>query len=69
MKKKISRKKTKLASTHKKRRLAQPRLIHTERKDLRLKDYLMEDHPELSLLVESGESAKLTGFAASEKLT
>ena len=58
MKKEISRKKTKVASAHKKRRLAQPRLIHRDRKDLQLKDYLMEDHPEMSLPVEDGKSAK-----------
>jgi len=58
MKKEISRKKTKLASARKKPRLVQPRLIHRDRKDLQLKDYLMEDHPELSLPVEDGKSAK-----------
>ena len=58
MKKEISRKKTKLAPAHKKRRLAQPRLVHRERKDLQLKDYLMEDHPELSLPFEDEKSAK-----------
>jgi hypothetical protein len=58
MKKKISRKKTKPASAHKKRRLAQPRLLHRDRKDLQLKDYLMEDHPELGLPVEDGKFAK-----------
>jgi hypothetical protein len=59
MKKEISRKKTKPAAAHKKRRQAQPRLIHRDRKDLELKDYLMEDHPELGLPVESGKLAKV----------
>jgi hypothetical protein len=53
MKKKISKKKTKPVAAHKKRRLSQPRLIHRDRTDLQLKDYLMEDHPELSLPVGS----------------
>jgi hypothetical protein len=61
MKKEISRKKTKLAAAHKKRRQARPRLIHRNRKDLELKDYLMEDHPELGLPVESGKLAKVDG--------
>ena len=61
MKEKISRKKTKLASVHQKRRAVRPRLIRRDRKDLQLKDYLMEDHPELSLPVKSGESAKADG--------
>jgi hypothetical protein len=56
MKKKISKKKSNVAS--KKRRVAQPRLIRRERKDLQLKNYLMEDHPELGLPVENGMSAK-----------
>jgi hypothetical protein len=61
VRKEISRKKTKLAAAHKKRRQAPPRLIHRARKDLELKDYLMEDHPELGLPVESGKLAKVDG--------
>ena len=67
MKKKISRKRTKPGSAHKKRRLAQPRLIHRDRKDLQLKDYLMEDHPELSLPVERGDSAKTDGVCGQQE--
>jgi hypothetical protein len=58
MKKKVSKKKSNVASAPKKRRVAQPRLIRRERKDLQLKNYLMEDHPELGLPVENGMSAK-----------
>jgi hypothetical protein len=52
MKKTSSRKKIDPASAPKKRRPAQPRLIPRERSDLQLKDYLMEDHPELGLPCE-----------------
>jgi hypothetical protein len=58
MKKKISTKKSGPVSTPKKRRPTQPRLIHRERSDLQLKDYLMEDHPELSLPCEVGAVPK-----------
>src|SRR5271163_2557469 len=45
--------KTKAVPVRKKVRRIQPRLVHRERNDLQLKDYLMEDHPELDLPVQS----------------
>jgi hypothetical protein len=60
MKKKNPRgiEKAKAISAHKKVRRSSPRLIHRDRKDLELKDYLMEAHPELNVPPEVARSAK-----------
>jgi hypothetical protein len=60
MKKKNPRetKKAKAVSANKKVRRSSPRLIHRDRKDLELKDYLMEDHPELNVPLEVARSAR-----------
>jgi hypothetical protein len=50
--------KAKAISAHKKVRRTSPRLIHRDRKDLQLKNYLMEDHPELSLPPDHAKPAK-----------
>lgn len=42
-------KKAKAISTPKKDGRSSPKLIHRDRKDLELKNYLMEDHPELGV--------------------
>jgi len=51
-------KKAKAASANQKVRRSSPRLVHRDRKDLELKDYLMEDHPELNVPPEVARSAK-----------
>jgi hypothetical protein len=51
-------KKAKAISAHPKVRRSSPRLVHRDRKDLELKDYLMEDHPELNVPPEVARSAK-----------
>ena len=51
-------KKAKAVSAHQKVRQSSPRLVHRDRKDLELKDYLMEDHPELNVPPEVARSAK-----------
>jgi hypothetical protein len=50
--------KAKAISAHKKVRRTSPRLIHRDRKDLQFKNYLMEDHPELSLPLDDAKPAK-----------
>jgi len=51
-------KKAKAISAHKKVRQSSTRLIRRVRKDLELKDYLMEDHPELNVPLEDAKSAR-----------
>jgi len=51
-------KKAKAIPANQKVRRSSPRLVHRDRKDLELKDYLMEDHPELNVPPEVARSAK-----------
>ena len=57
-KKPEKRKKAKAISAHKKGRRTSPSLIHRNRKDLVLKNYLMEDHPELGASLADAKSTK-----------
>jgi hypothetical protein len=53
----VKMKKANPISAHKKGCRTSPRLIHRDRKDLELKNYLMEDHPELGdVLLEDAKS-------------
>jgi hypothetical protein len=58
-KKPEKRKKAKAISAYKKGRRTSPTLIHRNRKDLVLKNYLMEDHPELGESFADAESTKV----------
>lgn len=51
-------KKANAISAHKKGRRTSPRLIHRDRKDLELKNYLMEDHQLGDVPLEDAKSAK-----------
>ncbi|MEQ1472631.1 MAG: hypothetical protein ABLQ96_02355 [Candidatus Acidiferrum sp.] len=52
-------KKAKAIFAPKKGRQISAKLIHRDRKDLELKNYLMEDHPELGVPLEDAKSPKV----------
>jgi hypothetical protein len=66
-KKATAEKKIKAPSTRKKARRVGHRLIHRDRKDLQLKDYLMEEHPELGLPLDGAKFERTRSGSRAEK--